>query len=191
LTEIEAIPTKGLILSIGQGRHSLPSLLLQLQGRRTAYIVDVRSTPYSRHEPEFAREYLERNLKDGPLKYIYMGDLLGGRPADPDCYTDGRVDYSKVRTRDFFVRGVDRLQTAYDKGLTICLLCSEAQPSQCHRSKLIGEELAARAINVVHLLPDGAETTQRAVMSELAQGQAELFPGGLMSRKQYRPARTS
>ena len=191
LTDIEATATKGLFLSIGQGRHSLPTLLLQLQGRGMIYVVDVRSTPYSRHEPEFAREYLERNLKDGPVKYIYMGDLLGGRPADPDCYTDGRVDYSKVRARDFFIRGIDRLQTAYDKGLTICLMCSEAQPTQCHRSKLIGEELAARGIDVMHLLPDGTETTQLSVMAELVQGQAELFPSGLMSRKQYRPARTS
>jgi hypothetical protein len=43
----------------------------------------------------------------------------------------------------------------------------------------------------MHLLPDGTETTQRSVMAELVQGQAELFPSGLMSRKQYRPARTS
>jgi len=185
------VAKKGQILSIGQGRHSLSSLVVQLQHRGTLYLVDVRSTPYSRHVPEFAREYLESNLKDGPVKYMFMGDLLGGRPSDADCYTDGRVDYGKVRSRPFFVRGINRLQTAYEKGLRICLLCSEGQPTQCHRSKLIGEELAARDISIVHILPDGSEMTQREVMTELAEGQTELFPTGLMSRKQYRPARTS
>ncbi len=54
-------------------------------------------------------------------------------------YTDGKVDYSKCRTKEFFRRGIERIRNAYNQGLRVCLLCSEGKPWQCHRSKLVGK----------------------------------------------------
>ncbi len=177
----------GRIFTIGQGRHSLATLSEQLRTAGVTYVVDVRSTPYSRHEPEFARQHLDLSFRGDTLRYVYLGNLLGGRPADPDCYSDGRVDYGKTRTKDFFKRGIERLTAAYERGLSICLLCSEGNPGQCHRSKLIGVALSEKGIEVVHLLPDGTKRTQAEVIAELTEGQGELFPTHFMSRKQYRP----
>jgi hypothetical protein len=65
------------------------------------------------------------------------------------------------------------------------VLCSESQPHQCHRSKLIGQALADESIAVVHLLPDGSTRSQEEVMASVTHGQGDLFERTLMSRRRY------
>lgn len=156
-----------------------------LADARVEFLIDVRSSPFSRHQPDFSRERLDR-LARGTSRYVFMGDLLGGRPADASCYTEGHVDYEKVKERDFFKRGIERLASAHAQGFCVCLLCSEGQPSKCHRAKLIGATLAQMGLVVTHLLPNGRERSQEAVMREVLGPQADLFGAKLMSRKAYR-----
>jgi uncharacterized protein (DUF488 family) len=173
------------IYTIGQGRLSRVDVLERLRENQISYLVDVRSTPYSTFEPEFSRPLLERYLEAAGIRYVFMGHLLGGRPQDRDCYTDGHVDYATVRSKDFFLRGMARLKSAYNMAIPICLLCSEGEPSQCHRAKLIGQALAEDGIPVVHLLPDATQLSQSEVIDQLTNGQGALFDLGLKSRKAY------
>ncbi|MHB1039801.1 MAG: DUF488 domain-containing protein [Desulfobacteria bacterium] len=176
----------GRIFTIGHGNHSREDLLKQLTQTEVSFVVDVRSTPYSRYQPEFSRDALEHFLREHRLRYVFMGDLLGGRPQNDDCYTDGMVDYTKVRGKEFFVRGIARIKNAYEQGLSICLLCSEGQPSQCHRAKLVGAALSDEGINVTHLLPDGSRRSQAEVIAQITKGQCSLFAEHFVSRKAYR-----
>jgi uncharacterized protein (DUF488 family) len=176
----------GRIFSIGHGSHSRATFLKQVAEANVSYVVDVRSAPYSRYQPDFAREPLDQFLRQNNIRYVFMGDLLGGRPKDDDCYTDGKVDYTKTREKEFFARGIARLKSAYEQGFTICLLCSEGQPSQCHRAKLVSVALADEGLDVLHLLPDGSRRTQAEVIGELTHGQSSLFAEHLVSRKAYR-----
>jgi uncharacterized protein (DUF488 family) len=178
--------SNGRILTIGYGGYTLPAILQQLTKAQVSYVIDVRSIPYSRHEPNFSREPLDCSLRSHGMKYVFMGDLLGGRPADADCYTDGKVDYRKTRNKSFFIQGISRLKNAYKQGFNICLLCSERHPSQCHRSKLIGVALSDEGIEVRHLLPDGSQRTQDEVLLDITNGQANLFEDHFVSRKTYR-----
>ncbi len=77
-------------------------------------------------------------MKLAGIRYVFMGDLLGGRPQDPSCYENGHVIYSLVRQKPFFCKGLDRLLDAAAKAIRVSLLCSESRPEDCHRSKLIG-----------------------------------------------------
>ena len=176
----------GRIFTIGHGNQSRQAILEQLTRAEVGYVVDVRSVPYSRFMPDFSREPLEQFLRDSEIRYVFMGDLLGGRPKDDDCYSDGKVDYSKTRRKDFFIRGIARLKDAYEQGLNTCLLCSEAQPSQCHRAKLVSAALSDEGIDVNHILPDGSHLTQAEVIAELTKGQGSLFAEHFVSRKAYR-----
>jgi uncharacterized protein (DUF488 family) len=176
----------GRVFTIGHGNRSRVALLEQLTRAEISYVVDVRSAPYSRYQPEFSREPLGQFLRENRVHYVFMGDLLGGRPKDGDCYTDRKVDYTKVRAKEFFVQGIARLKSAYEQGLCICLLCSEGQPSQCHRAKLVSAALADEGINVLHLLPDGSRRSQAEVIAELTNGQGSLFAEHFASRKGYR-----
>lgn len=177
----------GRIYTIGHGAYSLPKLVERLLDNRIQFIIDVRSVPYSRHQPEFSREALQRQLTPHGIRYVFMGDLLGGRPSDDDCYTeDGRADYAKIRSKEFFRRGIARLRNAHNQGFTVCLLCSEGRPSQCHRAKLVGQELADAGIEVLHIRPSGSIQTQVEAIGELTNGQESLFDELFFSRGVYR-----
>lgn len=174
--------------TVGYGARSLEALLAVLRAHRLEYVLDVRTAPYSKFKPEFSREPLAAALEAQGFRYLFMGETLGGQPRDPACYTDGKVDYDKVRRQAFFHAGLERLRKAHAQGLRAVLLCSEGRPEQCHRSKLIGEALAAVGLPVCHIDEDGQVLTQTQVMDRLTGGQLDLFGGpALTSRKRYAP----
>ncbi len=174
--------------TIGHGSRTISSLLSALEPLDIDTIVDVRSSPYSRYQPEFNREPFSAILRrDGGPGYVYMGDVLGGRPNDPVCYVDGLVDYTICRTRDWFHEGVQRLEQGIEEGYRIALMCSEAKPESCHRTKLIGVELAQRGHSVGHVDPDGSVVSQKSVIDRLTGGQQVFFDDRVLrtSRKRY------
>lgn len=175
----------GKIFSIGYGAKAPDWILDQVERNSISYVIDVRSIPGSRFQPDFSREPFNDYLREAGIKYVFMGNLLGGRPKDVDCYTDGKVDYIKTQKKRFFIEGIDRLQSAFDQGLRVCLFCSESHPTQCHRSKLIGEALKDRSIDVEHIMPDGSLENQTEVISTLTKGQGSLFGEHFASRKTY------
>ncbi len=175
------------IMTVGYGSRSLQELIGLLRKESVQYLIDVRSQPWSKFKPEFSAEPLDKALRLAGIRYFFMGDSLGGRPADKSCYESGHVIYSLVQKRAFFQKGIDRLLNAASQDLNVCLLCSEAQPKDCHRSKLIGVSLTELGVAVVHLGQKGERLTQAEVMASLEPSQVELFGQALRSRKSYRP----
>jgi len=176
------------IYTIGHGGRTVETFLELLQQHHIAYLIDVRSQPYSRYQPDFTKQALEYHLNSQDIRYVFMGDKLGGRPEDPACYTDGKVDYELVRVQEFYQAGLERLEDAWRQELGIVLLCSERKPEQCHRSKLIGRSLLDRDIKVAHIDENDAIISQEKVMLRIIGGQPSLFGEDfhqLTSRKRY------
>ncbi len=177
------------LYTIGYGARDIDAFIAALRRYAVAYLLDVRSRPYSRYKPDFSRERLEEHLRQAGIRYVYMGDSLGGLPADRSCYdAEGKVDYAKVIERDFYRAGIERLVSAQAQGLAVAVMCSEGKPEMCHRSKLIGKTLAARGLPVAHIDENDALIGQDEVLLRLTGGQPSLFgdemlPGG--SRKRY------
>jgi uncharacterized protein (DUF488 family) len=163
------------IYTIGYGNRSIEEFLALLQRYQIEYVVDVRSQPYSRYSPAFSKKNLALHLQEPHINYLFMGDVLGGRPLDATCYVDGKVDYSRVSTKAFYLQGIQRLRIAWEKQLRIVLLCAEAKPQECHRSKLIGNTLAEQHITVAHIDETGECKTQQEVNQVLLGGQPTLF----------------
>lgn len=162
---------RGQIFSIGHGGRTVAGLIDDLRRHDVGYLIDVRSAPYSRYQPEFSRDPLRAELERQGLGYVYLGDALGGRPADPACYDDaGAVDYARCRARPAFRAGIERLLVAHGKGLRVCLLCAEAKPAHCHRTRLVSAALEAHGLDVAHILGDGTLVAQSALAP-----QGELF----------------
>jgi len=90
------------VYTIGYGARDLDDFIQVLLTNGIVYLIDVRSKPYSRYKPEFSKDALQCHLHEHGIRYVFMGDLLGGRPADSDCYVDGKVDYDKCRQKAFF-----------------------------------------------------------------------------------------
>ncbi len=176
------------LFTIGYGTRTLAELIAVLKANHIEYLVDIRTAPYSKFKPEFSKEPLEKVLGRAGIRYLFMGDTLGGQPSDPACHTDGKVDYDKVRGQAFFKNGIERLKKAFEQQRRAALMCSEGRPEQCHRSKLIGEALTAAGIPVCHIDENGAILTQRQVIDRLTLGQLDLFgQPSFTSRKRYGP----
>lgn len=177
------------IYTIGYGARDMEGFIAALRRYGVAYLIDVRSRPYSRYKPDFSRDKLEGHLRRADIRYVYMGDTLGGLPDDRSCYDDeGKVVYERVAERDFYREGIERLAKAHAQGLAICLMCSEGKPEMCHRTKLIGRTLAQRGLPAAHIDENDALVTQDDVLLRHTNGQLSLFgdeatPG--TSRKKY------
>jgi uncharacterized protein (DUF488 family) len=89
------------------------------------------------------------------IRYVVLGDLLGGRPSDPTLYDDrGQVDYDLLAASSPFQTGLQRLRLGLAH-FRLAILCSEENPARCHRGRLIGPLLAAEEIEVRHIRGDG------------------------------------
>jgi uncharacterized protein (DUF488 family) len=166
------------LYTIGHGSRKSADFLALLKEYGIEYLVDVRSFPSSRFHPQFNRNALESFLAQHGIRYIFMGDELGGRPKDVSCYDqEGKIDYDILKTKEFFKNGIDRLKTAFNKNINVAIMCSERNPCECHRSKLIGEVLAADDITVDHIDEQGKIKSHSTVISEINKGrsQGDLF----------------
>src|ERR1043165_3548911 len=123
----------GIIYSIGHGTRKIDDFIKVLKDFGIQYLVDVRSRPYSRFNPQFNQDNLKHSLAKNGITYFFMGDTLGGRPTDPTCYdVTGKIDYEKVKTKEFFKTGMERLKKAYEKEIPVAIMCSESKPGECH-----------------------------------------------------------
>jgi uncharacterized protein (DUF488 family) len=174
-----------LVLTVGYANRSVQDLIALMKRESVQFLIDVRSNPLSKFKPEFSRGTLEPSVRSAGIRYVYMGDLLGGRPQDPSCYENGHVIYSVVQQKAFFRKGIDRLIDAHSRGLKVSLMCSEARPEDCHRSKLIGFSLAQRGVDVMHLGPEGQHLSQADVIARLNTTQVQLFGDDFCSRNAY------
>lgn len=178
------------ILTIGYGNREIADFIALLKREQVSYVADVRTVPYSRHAPDYSRETLARRLRDEGIKYLFLGNILGGRPDDPFCYDrEGHVDYARCRAADSFNRGIDRVDAAYKANAGLALMCSESRPSDCHRSKLLAEMLIERGVPVQHIDEKGTLADHDAVLLQIKGPQLSLLSGELgRSRRSYRAA---
>ena len=144
------------LLSVGHSNHDLDFFLALLRRGGVDAVADVRSRPFSRRLPHFNGPALAAFLKAHGLAYVFLGDLLGGRPDDPEVYdAEGRVDYERVRGTDTFRRGLERLILGTER-FVVAMLCSEEDPLDCHRGLMIAPALEEEGICPGHLRRDGA-----------------------------------
>lgn len=178
------------LYTIGHGSRKPDEFLALLKQYEIEYLIDVRSQPYSKYNPQFNQNDLKFFLERNRIKYVFMGDTIGGRPQDVSCYDgEGKVDYEAIKTKDFFMQGIDRLKTAHNKDINVVIMCSESKPCECHRSKLIGRVLYCDNIILKHIDEKGKIKDQVSVINELNKGlsDVDLFNTSIntTSRKTY------
>jgi uncharacterized protein (DUF488 family) len=140
--------------SLGHSNHPIEIFLSLLETHQIGVLVDVRSYPFSRHAPQFDRPTLSIQVAKTGSKYLYLGKELGGGPEDGRYYDEnGYVLYSEWARSTLFLTGIDRLVEGVTR-FRIAILCSEENPSQCHRRLLITPILIQRGIEVLHIRGD-------------------------------------
>jgi uncharacterized protein (DUF488 family) len=85
---------------------------------------------------------------------VFLGEELGARRSERECYVNDRADYDLIARTPAFNSGVDRVVRGAAK-MCIALMCSEKDPLDCHRCILVSPRLRERGIPVLHILSDG------------------------------------
>jgi uncharacterized protein (DUF488 family) len=171
------------IFTIGHSNHSAEKFVDLLKRHGIEVVADVRSQPYSRHAPHFNARDIEAILWDNGIGRLFLGFELGGRPTAEEFYdADGRVDYARIERSRSFLDGIHRLERD-TRDRRIALLCSEENPTGCHRRLLVGRALGERGIVVRHIRGDGSVQAE----GEASDDQPVLFPDSEVSvRKSIR-----
>lgn len=143
------------VFTIGHSTRSLPEFVEILQTLGVALIVDVRSIPRSRHNPQFNKETLPAALKQKGVGYVHMPGIGGLRRPSRDSVNTawrnksfrGYADF--MQTKEFSEQLLHLMALARQN--CIAIMCAEALPWRCHRS-LIADALVVRNVNVQHII---------------------------------------
>lgn len=147
--------SKPVIYTIGHSNHSIDYFLELLQAFPVNCLVDVRSIPASAYNPQFNRAPLSHFLRANDIGYAHFGREFGARHKDPQLLdSDGKVDFEKVQQTEAFRSGIDKLRLGIEEGYTMALMCSEADPFDCHRFAMISAALVKEGFEVLHILRD-------------------------------------
>jgi uncharacterized protein (DUF488 family) len=140
------------VYTIGHSTRTQEEVIALLRHYKVATLVDVRTIPRSRHNPQFNQEALAKALPEADIAYAHLPDLGGlRRGAGAASLNDGWRNASFRAYADYmqtaeFAHGLEALRTLADAG-SVALMCAEAVPWRCHRS-LIADALTIRGVEV-------------------------------------------
>lgn len=142
------------VLTIGHSTRTLETFIKLLQAHEVQLLVDVRTIPRSRHNPQFNQETLPGALSSAGIKYAHLEGLGGLRHPRRGSPNTGWRNASFRGYADYlgtaeFETNLERL-VEMAKSQTVAILCAEAVPWRCHRS-LISDALLVRGIEVRHI----------------------------------------
>lgn len=168
------------VYTIGHSTRTLDELVAILRAFDISIVVDIRTIPRSRHNPQFNGDVLRAALRTKRLRYVHVAELGGLRRPRKDSSNTGWRNASFRGFADYmltesFELGLTKLQKLAEKG-PVVLMCAEAVPWRCHRF-LVADALTARGARVEHIT--SAKRASPHVMSSFAEvnGVRVTYPG--------------
>ena len=145
------------MFTIGHSTRSIEDFIALLKAHRVGRVIDVRTIPRSRHNPQFNRDQLSPALHRARIHYLHMPGLGGLRRAQPDSTNLGWRNtsfrgYADYMQTSMFRKNLDRC-IAFAKRERVVLMCAEAVPWRCHRS-LIADALVVRGVDALEIASD-------------------------------------
>ncbi|CAG0957412.1 DUF488 family protein [Geobacter sp.] len=167
------------IYTVGHSTRSLDEFVGLLRAHGIRQLVDVRTIPRSRHNPQFNRDTLSIYLRNRRIGYRHMKELGGLRHTRTDSPNMG---WHNASFRGF----ADYMQTpAFDAALeelikvarrkTTAIMCAETVPWRCHRS-LIGDALVVRGIEVSNIMSLRSVTRHSLTAMATVEGMRITYP---------------
>ena len=158
------------IYTLGHSNYPFDKFIEILKKYDINCVVDIRSTPYSKYNTQYNKEFLHETLKNLGYTYIYMADEFGAKRKTKVSYNDeGYADFDKVFLEDEFKRGIERLKVGCSKNYKIVLLGAMQEPIRCHRAILLGKELIKEGFDVKHIMHEGDLKVQSELEEQLLE----------------------
>jgi uncharacterized protein (DUF488 family) len=180
-----------MIFSIGHSTRPIDQFIDLLRGHGIRTLVDIRSIPRSRRNPQYEQVALREAVESAGLSYTHLPALGGRRRASR---TSTNTGWLKAAFRGY----ADYMQTeAFEQGLTelldldreagpLAIMCSEAVPWRCHRS-MVADALVARGVPVAHILGAGPARPHRLNPMAQIQGMSLSYPAETIPRDHANP----
>jgi uncharacterized protein (DUF488 family) len=163
------------VWTVGHSNHEFDAFAHLIEQEQIEFLIDVRSFPYSRFAPHFNREDLQKAIGQQGIRYLFLGEELGGRPTSDDHYDEeGHALYGPMSQEPAFRAAIERVLDGANAH-RLALVCSEGDPHDCHRRLLVGRVLAEHGAELRHILPDGALKVEQSVAVGDASCQCSLF----------------
>ena len=140
-----------------------------LKTQKVDVLIDVRSSPYSSHFPQFNKENLQRVLKNSNIYYRNYAISFGARQENHTFYRNGRLDFELYTKSEQFIDGLAKVQNSVEKGYVLALMCAEKDPLICHRAIMISRILHEDGYSIRHLRPDREEETHEDLEKRLVE----------------------
>lgn len=168
-----------LVLTIGHSTRDLGTFLGLLRVHEVTCVVDVRTVPRSRHNPQFDKENLPDALRAAGIAYEHMPGLGGLRHTRADSPNKGWRNasfrgYADYMQTDEFRENLESL-IARASNDRLALMCAEAVPWRCHRS-LVADALFVRGISVEHILSASRTQTHKLTPWARVRGKRLSYP---------------
>lgn len=142
------------LFTIGHSTHPIETFIEMLQGHRITLLVDVRTIPRSRHNPQFNQEALVQTLEAAGIRYEHCKNLGGLRQPSKDSINTGWRNKSFRGYADYmgtkaFARALEEV-IQHARHERSAMMCAEGAPFRCHRS-LIADAVLARGLPIAEL----------------------------------------
>lgn len=167
------------IFTIGHSTREIPEFIDLLKSQAISQVVDIRTIPKSRYNPQFGQAELEKSLSEYGIKYVYMKQLGGLRPTVKNSVNEAWRNksfrnYADYMQSDEFTQGLDDL-IKISKNKTTAIMCAEAVPWRCHRS-LVGDALLVRGIHVSEIIGKGSVRDHTLTPFAVVNGTKVTYP---------------
>ena len=171
-----------LILTIGHSTRTLDDFIGILRAHGVARLVDIRTIPRSRHNPQFNQETLSERLEESGIDYVLMKQLGGLRHPKADSPNMGWKNSSFRGFADYmqteeFTKGVDQL-IGLAQSVQACIMCAEVLPWRCHRW-LISDALSIRGVQAEHIMTIKTRTKHSLTRFALVKDSQITYPESL------------
>ena len=143
------------IWTIGHSTRPIDEFIGLLRAHQISLLVDVRTVPRSRYNPQFNTDTLAQSLRDAGFQYRHLPKLGGLRKPKKDSLNDGWRNasfrgYADYMQTEEFLNALEALM-ADSRLQATAIMCAEAVPWRCHRS-LIADALVSRGWDIRHIM---------------------------------------
>ena len=167
------------LYTIGHSTRTIEEFIKLLGIYKIKIVIDIRTIPRSRHNPQFSKDELSESLKKHGISYRHMEGLGGLRHATKDSVNKawknltfrGYADY--MQTEEFAKNIEELIKIGREKQTVI--MCAEAVPWRCHRS-LIGDALLLRGVHVEDIMSEKVSKPHKLTSFAKVEGNTITYP---------------
>lgn len=167
------------IYTIGHSTREIDEFIDLLKAHEIVQLVDIRTIPKSRHNPQFGEDQLPQSLDAVGISYVYLKALGGLRSSSKDSINDAWRNrsfrnYADYMQTDAFAEGMDELLKLAENQTT-AIMCAEAVPWRCHRS-LVSDALLVRGVESIEIISATSERPHKMTSFAVVDGTTVTYP---------------